>query len=236
MSSEFWAAILGAIVGAVIGGVIALIIQLVAIREGRRDRKEEKQGIEKALAHSLIFKAGRINSNNYHLHIHIEKSYASVPKKLHEEPCVFIQSLVSLFDKVYFSTQEMSFVLSLKNNELTNMMMSLSETHNGLIDAFHVYNNMRESFQKDLPAEMNGNIGTLTFTKEEAKLVRPKMIIMNGLLLQIRERAEKDFEQSTKASKMLIEELNDKPNLDLKYEYKEKFLTELNELKKKNNT
>src|SRR3546814_10422982 len=126
MGIEFWAAIIGAI----IGGLIALGIQLLALRAAKNQRLEEAAERKKALAHALLFKMAKILSNLENF-----KEYLQGPlkianeAKLEREPWELIQPLANYPDPIQFSTDEMAMLLSLKNDDLFNEILSMDQVH-----------------------------------------------------------------------------------------------------------
>jgi len=228
--TEFWSAISGALVG----GLIALVVQLVAIWAAKKERKAAKKERSIALAHSIMFKVMRIHSNLYNLHLHLEESFAAVDPASHNRPCLFVLPLVGTPADVDFSAEEMSLVLSFKDAELTDMLMSLDGIHNNLIEVFETYAGLRNELQASLPAEMEGNVGTSKLTKEEWMLAEPKMVVMNQLLVDARTRAKLDYDDSKKATDSLLKAINDTLGLKLVVEFKAEKLAALAEAIKVN--
>ena len=70
--SEFWSAIAGAVVGSVVGGAIGYLVQIKALREGRRQREEDRKQAQQAQGRALLIKVGRIISNCYGTQRHFE--------------------------------------------------------------------------------------------------------------------------------------------------------------------
>jgi hypothetical protein len=188
-NSEFWAAI----TGAVVGGVISLGIQLVALNAAKQERREERQERRVALSRSLMYKLMRITSDLHNLHQHVEESYAAAPSEAHGEPFLFVLPLANHPEYVHFSEQEVSLVMSFKDDDLLDQLMSLDVVHNGLIDVFKTYQIMRNELLEKMPAQMNGNVGTTTLNESEMLVVRPRMVAINILLEQARARAKGDY-------------------------------------------
>ena len=218
--SEFWAAIAGAIVGAVAGGGVSAILQIIAIRSARRDRKEERELQRQALGHSILFKAVRIQSNLVQLHTNMEEAFGADGVTPDREPWSFVLALVGHADPVRFSEQEMALILSFKNDDLTEQMMSLDLVHNNLIEIFRLYGTMRAAFQSDMSADMEGNVGVTRLSKEEYRKFRPKMVEMNMLLADMRAGAMQDYGEAESAVVELVKMLNDKLDLAVGFELK----------------
>ena len=227
--TEFWSAICGAVVG----GVIALCIQLIALRAAKMERNEQKKERRDALGHSIVFKVMRIHSNFYQLHFHLEEAFASVDSQSHGEPWSFVLPLANTPDDVHFSPDEMSLILSFGSPELTDSLMSLDVVHNSLIDIFETYAGMRADILPLMPAEMVGGVGKSTLTKEQLKVARPRMVMMNRLISDTRGRAEVDYLESKKAVQDLFKSLNDKLGLKIKLEINADKLDKLDKIKQK---
>jgi hypothetical protein len=223
--SEFWAAISGAVVA----GVIALGIQLIALRAAKKERLAERKERKEAVGHSIMFKAMRIHSNLYNLHLHLEESFSAVDPGLHSEPFTFVLPLANAPDDVHFSPEEMSLIVSFNKPDLTDRLMSLDVIHNSLIDIFETYAALRNDIQSLMPAQMNGNVGESSFTHEEWLVVRPRMVTMNQVLTGARERAKVDYEDSRKAVRELLTELNEQLGLNLRLQFKAEKLAALAE-------
>ena len=228
LGTEFWSAISGAVVG----GLIALAIQLVAIRAAKNERTAAKMETREVLAHSILFKVTRINTNLFNLHLHLEESFAAVDPSSHSDPCFFVRPLAGLPAHVHFSAEEMSLALSFKDPELTNKLISLDVIHNYLIDIFEIYNGRRFDMLDNMPAEMDGNVGNFSFTEEEWMRVHPKIVVMNQLLADARIRAKMDYDVSKKATVDLHKAINEKLELKLEMEFKAEKLAALVEATK----
>ncbi len=225
LGSEFWAGIIGAVVGASVGGFISFLIQRNNIKEARKERIDSEKKVEETLARILAVKTLRIFSNNSFLSSHIEECYLNVPANSHDNPFSFILPLTSMPDKIKFSAEEVSLIFSLKNDNLTNMMLSLAECHNSLSDSFALYGKKRDKFFHQMPAEMQGNVGTTYMDEEERKKREPQMVVMNNLINQIREMAERYTKTSEKALNLLNKLLDEQKGMKLKIELKEETIS-----------
>lgn len=192
MSSEFWAAI----VGAVVGGLISLGIQMIALSATKKERELERKNISASQGRSLLFKVMRIHSDLDGLFHHIEDSFSAARPEVHHEPFTFVLPLANFPEYVHFNESEISLVMTFKNDNLLNSLMSLDVIHNSLIETFRTYNAMRSELTRNMPAEMSGNVGTTTLTREAMLALRPKMVEANMLLTSIRARAKLDYDES----------------------------------------
>lgn len=216
LGSEFWSAIAGAIVG----GAIAFIIQILSLRAAKNEREQERRDRERALAHSILFKLARIQTNLFNLHLHLEESFAAAHPDRHDDAWSFILPIANAPADVHFSPDEMSFVLSLKMADLTDRIMSLDFVHNSLVEVFKEYKILRSELTSSMPAEMRGNVGETQFTREAWQIVHPKMVVMNDLLAATRRQAEMDYSESTVALQEFVASANEKMGLGLAFELK----------------
>lgn len=216
MSSEFWAAI----VGAVVGGLISLGIQMIALYAAKKDRELERKEARASHGRSLLFKMMRIHSDLDGLYHHVEDSYSAVSSEFHQEPFTFVQPLANFPEYMHFNESEISLVMTFKDDNLLNSLMSLDVIHNSLIETFRTYNVIRSELTQNMPAEMSGNVGTITLPKEAMLVLRPKMVEANMLLTSIRTRAKIDFNESQSTLIALHKALAKHLNFAEKLEFK----------------
>ncbi|MDP6388571.1 MAG: hypothetical protein QF654_01590 [Alphaproteobacteria bacterium] len=218
----FWSAIFGAIVGAVAGGLIAYMIQVKALREGRNQRDGDHRKLQQALGNALLFKMIRINSNFYGIHQHIEDRFAdAAQREFKGEPWQFYLPIANPPDPVHFSSEEMGMLLALKNDDVFNTVLQTDVIHNSLIEVVKVLNAEREALTERFKAdESDGTILSSFLDKDQMMALRPKMIVVNSLIEDVRDRAKTDFEESVGALDGLHKVLRD--NLGLAYKLESK--------------
>lgn len=182
MDSEFWAAI----AGAVVGGVISYLLQRQNLEAAEKQRDKEKQDRNDALGNALIFKLIRIHSNLVGFEEHLKERLALAAQfGESDEPWQFYIPFVNLPSPVHFSSDEMGFLLSLKDDDLFNRIASFDEVHNSAIAIFSTLDSQRAVLTSQLPTEtMEGEIGHIALTPEQAKYFRPKMVQLNSLIVQ----------------------------------------------------
>jgi hypothetical protein len=140
MGNEFWAAVGGAIVG----GIIAFVIQLVVLRAAARQREKEAAERKKALGFSLFVKMMKIHSHLHLLHEHLEEPFERDKEGGGgREPWQIVLPLANNPMHVHFSSDEMAMLLSLKNDDLFNDVISMDEIHNSTIDLFDTFKEKR---------------------------------------------------------------------------------------------
>lgn len=221
--APFWSGIIGAVLGAVVGGLIAYAIQVKALREGRRQRDEDRARLREALGNSLIIKMLRIHSNFHHFHRYIEEFFEKAARSGAEgEPWQIVVPLANPPDRVHFSSEELSMLLTLGDADVSNLVIQMDEVHNGLNDAIRVLGAERSALTAQLTAvQAKGVAFTSVLTKEQAVALRPYMQNVNSLIESIRVDAKKGFEESDDALRRLHQLLRDKLGISYKLERKE---------------
>lgn len=192
MDSEFWAAVAGAIVGAVAGGGLTWALQW---------HQDTRQTLErdKALARSLIFKLMRIYSDFYGLRKHVEECADRAKKDGLPEGWQSLRPIANLPPQVSFTPDEMSYLLSLKNFDLFNKVISLDVVHASTMGIFDVYAARRMALTDGLSASMQGMVGTSTMNDEQYAVFAPKAAELDLLAADIRVRVEQDCRDSREA-------------------------------------
>jgi hypothetical protein len=198
--TEFWAAIIGAIVGAVVGGVISYILQRAAARGAKKVRDEDHLQQQRALANSLLFKMLRIYSNFCNIHQLLEECFADAAKHgLQADPWQVVRPLANPPELIHFTADEMGMLLAQKDNEVFNRVLPMADIHNSLVDALKVFATLRMTLTDrlaELPVvKVDGPLVSAAFTKEHAQAFEPKMLEVNSLAENIRERATKDVDE-----------------------------------------
>ena len=221
---EFWSAIVGAIVGAVVGGLIAYMVQVKALHEGRKQRDEDHKRLWQALGNALLFKMMRLHSNFHGIQEHFEESFASAAqRKDRMEPWQFVLPLANPPDSVNFSSEEMGMLLSLKNDDVFNLVLSMDVIHNSLIDAVKVLNTERRALTERITAEeADGAVLSSNLDRDQMMALRPRMIEVNGLIDSIRDHAKRGFKESGAAMYSLHNLLRDELEITYNLESKVK--------------
>ncbi len=194
MDSEFWAAVVGASVGSISGGMIAWLLQL---GQDRRQTSERNQ----ALARSLIFKLIRIYSDLRGFKNHVDASEENAKR---DELAIGWQSfraIGNLPDKISFSPEEMSYLLSLKNYPLFDKVLSLDVIHASTLRIFELHKERRMALTDMLSATMSGTVGTSELTDEQKAFFDPKAAELDLLVSDIKQRVEQDAREASEALK-----------------------------------
>ena len=98
-----------------------------------------------------------------------------------------MKPLINVPSSVEITTEEKSLVLSIDDDDLFNAIVDLDDRFNGVLMAFQKLNEVIENFKDGLPAEFQGDVATISVSEEEYPYVRPKMVAVNTLAVQIRE-------------------------------------------------
>ena len=207
-SSEFWAVISGATIGAIVGGLISFLIQLKVLREGRAQREEEHSRVRSAQANSLLFKMIRIHSNFHLINRHFRESFERADTSgFKGEPWQFVIPIANPPSPVNFTADEMGMLLSLKDDDVFNNVLSMDSVHNGLVEVLNVHQERRSSLSEALPVEeADGKIVSSVLSEKQVLALRPKLIEINELVHAIRDEAQRS-EQESEVAMFALQEL-----------------------------
>ncbi len=151
MSTEFWAAILGAIVGTISAGGVSAFLQK---RESDRAQTEK----DKAVAGRLLYKVMR-------MYAQIE---GLVRRIMETEKCGPISWQILRFHgrqvPVYFDAEEMGLLLRASHNEFEKLT-TLEGIHRAIIDYLDIYKSNRSTMINSLPKSMRFRIDHQYLTK-----------------------------------------------------------------------
>lgn len=193
MSTEFWAAIIGAIVGSVSAGVITWLLQ----------RNQDKRQIlerNKGLARSLIFKLVRIHSDMVGFKSHVEEGVANAAQNDLELGWQSLRAIGNLPERISFSSDEMAYLLSLGNDDLFNKVLSLDVVHSSTIGIFELYKERRLALTDMLSASaMEGAVGTTELNDSQLAFFAPKFAELDLLVADMKSRVDTDAMESREA-------------------------------------
>jgi len=192
MGNEFWAAVIGAIVGSVSGGVIAWLLQLSQDRRQTRAR-------DQAIARALIFKLVRIHSDLSGFKTHVDECEIRAKRDGLPVGWQSLRAIGNLPERVSFTPDEMSYLLSLKNYKLFDKVLSLDVVHSSTIGIFELYKERRLALTDLLSATMDGMVGTATLNDIQKAFFDPKAAELDLLVADIRSRVEQDANESREA-------------------------------------
>ena len=215
----FWSAI----AGAVVGGLIAYFIQVKALREGRKQREEDLRRTQQVLGNSLIVKMIKIYSNIRTLHEHLEECFGiSSHKNPRNELWQHYKPLSTLPNPVFYSSEEMSMLMAMNNDQVFNLVLPLDTVNNTLLDTVANLQKERAMLLEQLPVDkFVGEIGKVALDKDKLLKFRPGMIALNSMLEQLHVHTKRGSSESREALFTLHKLLCD--NLGLRYNLEESF-------------
>lgn len=223
LGNETWAAIVGAAVGTLGSGFVGYWLQRKNLIEARKQRLESEQNKKKSLGFSILFKMIRILSNLVQLGNHIAESKTVARKENAEnDPWQFFLPLATLPENVTFTTEEMAFLLSLKEDEFFNEIASFDDVHNKTIEMFRGIDVRREWLKEQLPARMEGAIAHIELDREQVLRLRPKMVELNMLIGEVDAWCQREVPTSERLLFRLNQVLRDKVGIETSLEMKEK--------------
>ncbi|HEX8166548.1 MAG TPA: hypothetical protein VF601_12265 [Beijerinckiaceae bacterium] len=206
--TELWAALLGA----VIGGGISLWAAKIGLREARKQRAEDRDERQKALANSMIFKLRRIYSTLANMNENLERAEKK-EAELKCDPWQTFKPIINVPGPIYFTSDEMALLLSLKDNDLFNEIAELDEAHNALLEALKEAGNHRRSLTdqlKSLAVGIEGDAVTGEMSEKQMRTLRPTMLEVDSLIIDVRINIRKDTERSGRALEQLVRLLREK--------------------------
>lgn len=192
MESEFWAAIVGALVGSIGGGSVTWLLQ----RAQDNRQSSERNG---ALARSLVFKLLRIHSDFEGFRLDIVEAARNAEKNKLAVGWQSLRGIANFPARVSFTADEMSYLLSLKDFELLNDVMTLDVVHSSTIGIFEKYAARRAELTDMLPANMTGSIGEVSLTAAQHSIVAPRAAELDLLVHDMKSRVDRDAAESRDA-------------------------------------
>jgi len=214
METEFWAAIAGAIVA----GGISLGGQWLVIREARKERDANRTNRVETLSHSLFLKIRDMHANLNFICNHIEGCIKSAKFDVEDDLWTCVVPIVWRNNNIFFSTDELSFILSLQKPDLTNRIIRLQISYNEDVDLFSEYNTMRTDFQHQTPTDhFDDGVYTKRFSPEEMSKHRSKMVSMNAFIDSLRIQGPKDRSDASYALRLFVDTVNQDFDMKLRY-------------------
>lgn len=209
LGSEFWSAV----AGAVVGGVIAYVIQRQERRAARAERLDARRSEDKAQAHSLLFKVISIQSLLGHIKQHVDERLALLEENSTDIAGVLIP-ISNMPGEVNFSSAEMAMLLSLKDDETFNKVLSLDTIFNSIIPIWSLYSLKRsEMRERAIDHSFDRDEGRGTFTIKRGSLEEVLMFEVQELAATLVKRSAQDFAHAGEALAKLVKTLNERLNL-----------------------
>lgn len=193
---------IGSVVGASVSGVIAYLIQSRAFREERKKRVEDHLRIQKALAHSVLFKLMQMHSDFVSVIRLLDECYEDANKAgIDGEPWQIVQPPSNVFDFIHYTPDEMGMILSLEEDGVIfNQAMDMDEKHNSMAKVITTLVARRRAlFEQIRPDDVDGNTISGQFDRQTYLTLRPRMVEVNDLIEIIRTDAKKYADESLEA-------------------------------------
>jgi hypothetical protein len=213
---------LAAIAGSIVGGGIAYVMQKSAAREENRRRASDRKEAQQALGHSLLIKTTRIQNNILLIQKYITNSFQDAAKIGYGgRPCQIVKPLASVPPHIDFTPDELSLVMSLKDDELFNRLSQLDGIYNNFIDILTTFNARKAALNEALPGIV---VKDTVFSDPLPHTVRvkvdPLMYEVDELIRYLQSRAKVDSADAEKAVRGLVQALNQ--HLDLRVAVQQK--------------
>jgi hypothetical protein len=215
-----WSNVASIVFGAAISALVSYFLQRNSFAEARRSREKEKNERREAIGGALLFKMIRLTSDLEHLGKGVRQMLlAANEKKFLGAPFQIVVPVAPLPDKVTFSPDEMSLILSM-DTHLFNQMAALDELHNSTVALFEMYGNKRNSIMERFGAKMEGAVGTTGLTEQDKLWLEPRAFELNQLVDFMLQRAEGDGKQAWEALESLHAVLQKEFGIKYKLELK----------------
>ena len=181
---------LGALVGGVASGAASWWI---ARDVARRDAVAH----DRSVALKLVVKSKLLADSAYSIHSQIEETIAEAEKAGIDGPTWSKLSGLLNFSgpSLYLSADESALLIQMKDDDLTNDFILLTHRIQTLEGSLSEYEKRRRSLTENFHANsMNGRVGSTLFTEKEIAALAPRMVDVEILADDIRQRAKKDTE------------------------------------------
>jgi hypothetical protein len=173
------------------------------------------------LGRAVLFKTLTIHSNleNFDRYAQGEHEIAAA-LGAGSQSWEIMRPIPNLPQDIFFTTDEMSLMLSLKDDSLFNELATLYQVHNSTIAIFRSYAMERPALTSMLPARMIGTLGVTEMTPEQRARVGPKMVEVNSIAESLVLRCNQDAKESGQILDRVVELLNSKLKIGLALEPK----------------
>lgn len=191
--SEVWTTILGATIGAIVSAIVSYLIHRKTLKENRQLREEEQRLNNQVLANSMTIKMMQIHGNVLQICNHFNNIDYSLMRKnvSFKEDWMVVVPFTTFPGSVFFTSAELSLLLSLKNNEVFNAILNLDQFHESLIENVKLYAKEREILYSNFkPHHFEDHVGSISLSKQELIEYMPSMITVKTVLSQLQERSK----------------------------------------------
>lgn len=218
LSSEFWAAI----VGALVGGGMSAALQVFANRSATKVRLAEANAHLTAQARSLVLKTVKIESDFLQFRKDLEESIALAKQNGIPFGWRAYRAAANLPREIIFTNDEIAALSACKNDDLFNDVLALDEVHSSVLQIMSLYRTKRFELSDSLPAKMSGSLGTSALTQDEFNKLAPKMAQVDLLANDLASLIEVESSQPMGLSKRLVTAFNDRYGGNMSIELKQR--------------
>ena len=166
---------------------------------------------EQALGRALIIKLTKIHSDIRGIYEYLDHSLQKDPKA---EPWQLVRALASLPTPVRFTSEELSMLMGLDNNDVFNSVLNMDVAHDSTLELVRRYNSERKNLLNEMPtSSVQGIVVESVLKPEQEKVLRIPMNTVNELADALCDHAKRKTRESGQALHDLCELLQDKLGL-----------------------
>lgn len=175
------AAVIGALVGGMISGLVAYWGQTVVLA---RDQ-EQRDAHDRKCFISLLYKYQKISGILFTLHKFHEQCLEKITNEMNEYWMVMVPNIGAEINLPDLTAEELAVLAENGSAGLASELSLLQERVKNDEAGQREYSRLRFEFAKQIPAKMKGNIGSSELNREEFERLRPRMIEMNTLAVEV---------------------------------------------------
>lgn len=212
---EFWSGVIGAILGAAISGVVSYCLQYQSLKEQRAAFLNQQTTRYKSVLFSILYKLIRINSNNYHIHKHMENCFSSLEEGGKAEPWTVVVPIPNLPSNITFNEGEMAVILELDRPDIFDALSNVDALYNSLLEGVRLMGEGRNEITKIFDLNMvDKGSASGRIPKDRVNEFRLKSQNINAIILNIKHRSTSEFKFSAEAIAKLNLLLKEKFNFN----------------------
>ena len=222
--TAFWAAAGGALVGAISSSFFAYWIQNRAFKKEEKVRAAELQRSQQVLGRSLIIKLVKITANIRAIHQHLEGAFLKQEQNPDGtmKPWQFVQILAVHPDSVQISSDELSMLMGLGDNDVFGKVLNIEIVHKDILGLLKTYEFDREMLFDRIPiTRVQGTVLDTDLDKSLPAAILAQMNIVDDLAKQLRDRAESGYCKSRQTLEVLCSLLHEELGLQHGIEFPE---------------
>jgi hypothetical protein len=188
--------------GAILGSLVTVAWTEYFNARTRKRERREKNAVGSFAAYQ---KLNQIYSSASQISRHLKNSFQlginqGIPFK-----CLATVPIMRLSTQVNFTVDELWTLTRVGGEALLNQVNSLDQAYNALIEIMDRYDKDRALLlEKMTPTEMNGEMGSGAFTKEEFLKIQPGLVQLDSLLTQTFPISTKLVSDTFDALRMLV--------------------------------